>query len=78
MTSTNTQVLFRGQIKDAAPNGIDVYFENVVGKTCAGVLGLLNKNARITRCGLISQYSNTDDMSWDRGAENGQQPQRKN
>jgi len=45
----------------ACPNGIDVYFENVGGKTFAAVLEHLNKYSRITRCGLISQYGNTDD-----------------
>lgn len=50
-----------GDLVAACPDGIDVYFENVGGKTFAAVLGLLNKNARITRCGLISQYGNTDD-----------------
>ena len=45
----------------ACPDGIDIYFENVGGKTFEAVLQHLNKNSRISRCGLISQYSNMDD-----------------
>jgi NADPH-dependent curcumin reductase CurA len=48
-----------GDLRAACPDGIDIYFENVGGKTFEAVLGLLNKGARITRCGLISQYGNT-------------------
>jgi NADPH-dependent curcumin reductase len=39
------------------PSGIDVYFENVGGKTLDTVLGLINNHARIVVCGLISQYN---------------------
>jgi NADPH-dependent curcumin reductase CurA len=49
-----------GDLRAACPDGIDIYFENVGGKTFKAVLQLLNKGARITRCGLISQYGNTD------------------
>lgn len=49
-----------GDLGAACPDGIDVYFENVGGKTFAAVLQHLNKNARISRCGLISQYANMD------------------
>jgi NADPH-dependent curcumin reductase len=44
----------------ACPNGIDVYFESVGGKVFEAVLPLLNQNARISRCGLISQYFGAD------------------
>ncbi|MBT6274075.1 MAG: NADP-dependent oxidoreductase [Chromatiales bacterium] len=44
----------------ACPDGIDAYFENVGGKVFEAVLPLLNQGARISRCGLISQYFNTD------------------
>lgn len=44
----------------ACPDGIDIYYENVGGKTFEAVLRHLNKNSRITRCGLISQYGNMD------------------
>ena len=42
----------------ACPNGIDAYFENVGGKVFAAVLPLLNAHARISLCGLVSQYGN--------------------
>ena len=44
-------------LKAACPAGIDVYFENVGGKVFEAVLPLLNQRARISLCGLISQYS---------------------
>ena len=51
---------FDEQLAAACPDGIDVYFENVGGKVYRGVLPLLNRRARITICGMISQYGNTD------------------
>lgn len=41
------------------PKGIDVYFENVGGAILDAVLTLINNNARIPLCGLISQYNAT-------------------
>ena len=61
MTSTNTQVLFRGQIKDAAPNGSDVYFDNVGGEMLDMVLALMNAKGRIPVCGVLSQYNAEDE-----------------
>jgi len=61
---------FVAALKDAAPKGIDVYFENVGGAVFDAVLPLLNPAARIPLCGLISQYNATslpegpDRMSW--------------
>ncbi|MEE2913297.1 MAG: NADP-dependent oxidoreductase [Pseudomonadota bacterium] len=49
-----------GDLRTACPDGIDVYFENVGGLVFEAVAPLLNKNARISLCGMISQYSNTD------------------
>ena len=51
---------FPEQLHRACPDGCDIYFENVGGKVYETVLGLLNSRARITVCGLISQYGNTD------------------
>ncbi len=47
-------------LRAACPDGVDVYFESVGGKVTAAVLPLLNRDSRITLCGLISQYGNTD------------------
>jgi NADPH-dependent curcumin reductase CurA len=43
----------------ACPDGVDVYFENVGGRVFEAVLPLLNRRARISLCGVISQYGNT-------------------
>ena len=44
-------------IKDAAPTGVDVYFESVGGKTLEAVLSNMNTHGRIAVCGMISWYS---------------------
>ncbi|MBV8166780.1 MAG: NADP-dependent oxidoreductase [Alphaproteobacteria bacterium] len=44
-------------IREAAPKGIDIYFENVGGPVQAAVLPQLNPFARVPLCGLISQYN---------------------
>lgn len=47
----------RESMKDASPNGVDVYFDNVGGEVSDAVLPLLNKGARIVICGQISLYN---------------------
>ncbi len=44
-------------IADAAPDGVDVYFESVGGKTLEAVLVNMNTHGRIAVCGMISWYS---------------------
>lgn len=51
---------FAEQLKQAVPNGIDIYFENVGGKVFDAVLPLLNTAARIPMCGVVSQYNATE------------------
>src|SRR5205823_15017614 len=51
---------FADELKDACPNGIDVYFENVGGAVWDAVFPLLNDFARIPVCGLIAQYNMTE------------------
>ena len=51
---------FPEQLRAACPGGADIYFENVGGAVYEAVLPLLNPNARITLCGLASQYGATD------------------
>ena len=48
------------ELKAAAPNGIDCYFENVGGEILDAVLRRMNPFSRIAVCGLISQYNTTD------------------
>lgn len=50
---------FAEQLAAAVPQGIDVYYENVGGKVLDAVLPLLNANARVPVCGLVSQYNAT-------------------
>jgi NADPH-dependent curcumin reductase CurA len=47
-------------LREACPGGIDVYFENVGGDVLRAVMQLLNMNARIPLCGLISEYNATE------------------
>ena len=44
-------------IKDAAPDGVDVYFESVGGKTLEAVMSRMNVGGRIAVCGMIAWYS---------------------
>jgi len=44
-------------LKEACPNRIDVYFDNVGGEISDAVLPLLNQGARIVLCGQISLYN---------------------
>jgi hypothetical protein len=41
----------------AAPEGVDIYFDNVGGDILDAVLACLNMNARVPICGQISQYN---------------------
>lgn len=48
---------FVAQLRDACPDGIDVYFENVGGAVFDAVLPLLNDFARMPVCGLVAHYN---------------------
>ena len=47
------------RLKEACPNGIDIYFENVGGAVWDAVFPLLNDFARVPVCGLVAQYNAT-------------------
>jgi NADPH-dependent curcumin reductase CurA len=47
----------RRALKSAAPDGVDVYFDNVGGPVLEAVLGRLAMRARIVLCGAVSQYN---------------------
>jgi NADPH-dependent curcumin reductase CurA len=49
-----------GQLRAAAPDGIDVYFDNVGGEHLEAALGTMNVHGRVTVCGMISQYNATE------------------
>lgn len=50
---------FSLQLAGACPGGIDIYYENVGGHVFDAVLPLLNNNARVPVCGLVSGYNAT-------------------
>jgi len=51
---------WRDRLAAAAPNGIDIDFENVGGDIMQSVLGLMNLHGRVVLCGLISGYTKED------------------
>ena len=50
----------RKLLSDAAPDGIDVYFDNVGGDHLEAALSSLRLRGRVAMCGAISQYNNTE------------------
>jgi NADPH-dependent curcumin reductase CurA len=50
----------RKSLRDHAPDGVDVYFDNVGGDTLDAVLTRLARGARIVICGAISQYNSVE------------------
>ena len=47
-------------LKAAAPDGIDVYFDNVGGEHLEAAISSLKQGGRAAICGMISQYNNTE------------------
>jgi len=47
-------------LKQACPNGIDVFFDNVGGEVLDAALARINQFGRLVLCGAISQYNVTD------------------
>lgn len=48
------------EIAKAAPEGIDVYFDNVGGETLEVILPLMRLHGRVAVCGMIGQYNDAD------------------
>jgi NADPH-dependent curcumin reductase CurA len=50
----------RDQLAQAAPDGIDVYFDNVGGDHLEAAIGALRQGGRAALCGAISSYNATE------------------
>lgn len=50
----------RDQLAAAAPDGIEVYFDNVGGTHLEAALAVLNVHGRVAVCGMISAYNATE------------------
>ncbi|MBT3994113.1 MAG: NADP-dependent oxidoreductase [Gammaproteobacteria bacterium] len=48
------------KIKDATPDGIDLYFDNVGGEILSACLNNLAQNSRVVLCGSISEYLSSE------------------
>ncbi|WP_135828308.1 NADP-dependent oxidoreductase [Halorussus halobius] len=51
---------YRGALDEAAPEGVDAYFDNVGGPITDAVFSKLNVDARVAVCGQISLYNATE------------------
>jgi NADPH-dependent curcumin reductase CurA len=47
---------YRQALKDATPDGVDVYFDNTGGTVLGSALFRLNVGGRVACCGVVSQY----------------------
>lgn len=50
----------RGALREHAPKGVDVFFDNVGGDILDAVLTRLARGARVVICGAVSQYNSTE------------------
>ena len=53
----DTAEKMRDALKQAAPEGIDIYFDNVGGHVTTAVFDVFNKYGRMVLCGRISNYN---------------------
>lgn len=48
------------EIARAAPEGVDVYFDNVGGEMLEAILPLMRLHGRVPVCGMVGQYNDAD------------------
>jgi NADPH-dependent curcumin reductase CurA len=58
---------FRKSLKEACPDGIDVFFDNVGGATLDTALSVMAHRGRVVCCGVVSQYDTTTPARGARG-----------
>ncbi|WFE52682.1 NADP-dependent oxidoreductase [Micromonospora sp. WMMD1155] len=50
----------RDSLRTAAPDGVDVYFDNVGGDHLEAAISAMNLHGRVAICGMIAQYNDTE------------------
>jgi len=55
-----TQTSTRDALRELAPDGVDVYFDNVGGETLEAAIAAMNLHGRIVACGAVSRYNATE------------------
>ena len=50
----------REALRELAPDGLDVYFDNVGGEQLEAAIGAMRDHGRIVACGSIAQYNDTE------------------
>jgi NADPH-dependent curcumin reductase CurA len=50
----------RQALAEAAPDGLDIYFDNVGGDSLEAAIGALRNHGRIVACGSISRYNDVE------------------
>ena len=58
---------FRQALKEATPDGVDVYFDNTGGTVLGSALFRMNLRGRISCCGVVSQYDTSSPEPGPRG-----------
>ncbi|AEI38634.1 NADP-dependent oxidoreductase [Zymomonas mobilis] len=51
---------FEEKLRKVAPDGVDVYFDNVGGEQLNAAIGVAKRNARFAICGMIAMYNSDE------------------
>ncbi|MCQ9153989.1 NADP-dependent oxidoreductase [Acidomonas methanolica] len=55
---------FEEKLRAAAPDGLDVYFDNVGGEQLDAAMGVAKRNARFAICGMIGMYNSNEPIGF--------------